>query len=131
MALAIKYVDDVVIGAPYIITEDLIRSLNISKVVYVDTAEDQVKQEYRHIDPYAVAKEQKIYVELPRIKNDMTLEQIALRVKANREAFERKYAKKKIKQDDYYKNKKSMSEYSNTASGPSSTNASSTSPINR
>ena len=40
MALGIKYVDDVVIGAPYIITEDLIRSLNISKVVHVVTAED-------------------------------------------------------------------------------------------
>ena len=40
MALAIKYVDDVVIGAPYIITEDLIRDLKINKVVYVDTAED-------------------------------------------------------------------------------------------
>ena len=40
MALAIKYVDDVVIGAPYILTEDLIRSLNIKKVVYVNTEED-------------------------------------------------------------------------------------------
>ena len=62
MALAIKYVDDVVIGAPYIITEDLIRSLNISKVVYVNTAEDQVREEHRNVDPYAVPKEQNIYV---------------------------------------------------------------------
>ena len=29
MTLACKHVDDVVIGAPYIITEDLIKSLNI------------------------------------------------------------------------------------------------------
>ena len=35
MALAIEDVDDVVIGAPYIITEDLIKSLNIHKVVHV------------------------------------------------------------------------------------------------
>ena len=35
MALGIKYVDDVVIGAPYIITSDLIKSLNIKKVVHV------------------------------------------------------------------------------------------------
>ena len=62
MALAIKYVDDVVIGAPYIITEDLIRSLNINKVVYVETDEDQVKSYHRDIDPYQVPKEQKIYV---------------------------------------------------------------------
>ena len=35
MALAMKYVDDVVIGAPYIVTDDLIKSLNITKVVHV------------------------------------------------------------------------------------------------
>lgn len=43
LALGIQYVDDVVIGAPYIITEDLIKSLNISKVVHVQTQEDKVK----------------------------------------------------------------------------------------
>ena len=35
MVLAMKYVDDVVIGAPYIVTDDLIKSLNIKKVVHV------------------------------------------------------------------------------------------------
>ena len=116
MALAIKYVDDVVIGAPYIITEDLIRDLKINKVVYVDTAEDQVKQELAHIDPYAVPKEQKIYVEIPKIEKDLTLEEIARRVKANREAFELKFEKKKQKQDDYYKIKKPRSEASSSNS---------------
>ena len=57
MALAIKYVDDVVIGAPYIITEDLIRALNIKKVVHVETDEDRVKDVFRGIDPYTVPKE--------------------------------------------------------------------------
>lgn len=66
-SLAIKYVDDVVIGAPYIITEDLIRSLNIKKVVNVLSAEDQVMECHRNIDPYSVPKEQGIYVELPKI----------------------------------------------------------------
>ena len=33
MALACRYVDDVVIGAPYEVTRDLIKSLNIKKVV--------------------------------------------------------------------------------------------------
>merc|ERR1712083_822457 len=112
MALAIKYVDDVVIGAPYIITEDLIRSLNIKRVVYVNTAEDQVKEEYRHIDPYQVPKEQKIYTELPKIENDMTLEDIARRVEANRAAFQAKFAKKTKSQDEYYANKQSVSENS-------------------
>lgn len=35
MTLACKHVDDVIIGAPYIITEDLMKSLNIHKVVQI------------------------------------------------------------------------------------------------
>lgn len=43
MTLACKHVDDIVIGAPYIITEDLIKSLNIDKVVrIINTDEDSV-----------------------------------------------------------------------------------------
>ena len=57
-------------------------------------------------------KEQKIFTEILKIENDLTLEDIAKRVAANREAFEKKFAKKKSSQDDYYKNKKSMSEAS-------------------
>ena len=84
MALAFKYVDDVVIGAPYIINEDLIKSLNIDKVVHVLTEEDKIKPEFAHVDPFLEAKNQGIYVELPPIENDLTLEKIALRVAKNR-----------------------------------------------
>lgn len=56
MALAMKNVDDVVIGAPYIITDDLIKSLNIKKVVHVRTREDKVKPEYEGVDPFEVPK---------------------------------------------------------------------------
>ena len=40
-------------------------------------------------------KEQKIFTEIPKIENDLTLEDIAKRVAANREAFEKKFNKKK------------------------------------
>ena len=56
MSLAIQYVDDVVIGAPYIISEDLIKSLNLHSVVHVVTDEDAVKPRYADLDPYAVPK---------------------------------------------------------------------------
>ena len=56
MALAMRYVDDVVIGAPYIITEDLITSLNIKKVVHVRSREDQPKEEFMDVDPFIVPK---------------------------------------------------------------------------
>lgn len=43
MTLACKHVDDIVIGAPFIITEDLIKSLNIDIVVrIINTEEDSV-----------------------------------------------------------------------------------------
>lgn len=46
MALSIAAVDDVVIGAPYIITEDLITSLGITKVVHISSREDRVMPQY-------------------------------------------------------------------------------------
>ena len=111
MALAMKNVDDVVIGAPYIITDDLIKSFNIKKVVHVVTREDQVKPEFEDIDPFAVPKAQGIYVELPAVENDLTLEDIARRIEANRAQFETKFNTRKARQDDYYVNlKKSVSQ---------------------
>jgi hypothetical protein len=51
MCLACKHVDDVVIGAPFILTEDLIKSLNIKKVISVkNTAEDCVLKQHQEID---------------------------------------------------------------------------------
>ena len=51
MVLACKHVDDVVIGAPYIITDDLVKSLNISKVVNITgTDEDIAKPSFRKVD---------------------------------------------------------------------------------
>jgi glycerol-3-phosphate cytidylyltransferase-like family protein len=43
MLCSCKHVDDVVIGAPFVITEDLLRCLNIKKVISViNTEEDAV-----------------------------------------------------------------------------------------
>ena len=50
MALSCRYVDDIVIGAPLIVTSDLMTSLNIQTVVYVDTDDDQVLEKFQHID---------------------------------------------------------------------------------
>jgi len=57
MVLACKYVDEVVIGAPYIVTKDLVTSLNISEVVHVQSREDAVLPDFLNIDPYAQVKE--------------------------------------------------------------------------
>ena len=53
MTLACKHVDDVVIGAPFIITKDLIQSLNIKKIVTItDTLEDTVLDRYSNQDQF-------------------------------------------------------------------------------
>jgi glycerol-3-phosphate cytidylyltransferase-like family protein len=53
MTLSCKHVDDVVIGAPYLITEDLIKSLNIKKVIsFVDTLEDKPLDKFNDIDQF-------------------------------------------------------------------------------
>ena len=65
MCLGCKHVDDVVIGAPYIINIDLINHLKIKKVInIVDTDEDLVSPKYLKIDPYKVTKHLGKYYEM-------------------------------------------------------------------
>lgn len=101
MVLACKYVDDVVVGAPYQITKDLIKSLNIKKVVHAKTKEDFVLEEHKNIDPHKIAKELGIYEEFD-IESSVTVETIAERVVENREKYKAKYEKKIAQQDKYY-----------------------------
>lgn len=84
MALSCKYVDDVVIEAPYIVTEDLVKSLNISIVVHVTTDEDKASEEYASVDPYAVPKQMGCYLEIAKNPEELTLEKIANRVLKNK-----------------------------------------------
>lgn len=105
MALACKHVDDIVIGAPYIITKDLIRSLKISKVVtIVNTDEDPVVEEFAKVDQFQVPREMGILHEISIEGEffDITTEKIAQRVFDNRAAFELKFKKKSQSLDDYY-----------------------------
>lgn len=101
MVLACKYVDDVVIGAPYSISSDLVKSLNIKKVVQAKTKEDDILDHLKHIDPNEVPKKLGIFEEID-IDNEMTVEVIAQRVVDNREKYKAKFDKKKAIQDQYY-----------------------------
>lgn len=105
MLLACQYVDDVVIGAPYQITKDLIKSLNIKKVVNANTSEDTILEELQHIDPNEVPKGMGIYQEI-EVGCDMTVEVLAHRVVENRETYKAKFERKSKQQDQYYTEKK-------------------------
>lgn len=101
MTLACKHVDDVVIGAPFIITKDLIQSLNIKKIVtIVDTLEDTVLDRYSNQDQFQVAREMGILEEhkLNSPFHDITVEQIAQRVYDQKSVFQAKVDKKKAKE---------------------------------
>lgn len=92
-----QFVDDVLIDAPYTITPEMIASLNISEVVRgaaVDTDEDL---RYQH------AKAAGIYhkVESP---TDFSIKDIFDRITANQQRFEKKIAKKKKTEAEYYEN---------------------------
>mmetsp|Transcript_39535 Transcript_39535/g.60369 ORF Transcript_39535/g.60369 Transcript_39535/m.60369 type:complete len:387 (-) Transcript_39535:75-1235(-) len=90
MCLGSKHVDDVVIGAPFIITKDLITSLKIDKVVeLVDYNEDPVLEQHQGIDPFSVARDLGI-LENVKVEDsfyDITTDQLAQRVHDNKHAF--------------------------------------------
>jgi len=97
MALSCKHVDDVVIGAPFILTQDLITSLHINVVVEMTgTDEDKVIKKYQDIDPNKIARDQGILkqVKIDDPFYDMTLEKIASRIFANKAIYELKVKKK-------------------------------------
>jgi len=110
MALSCKYVDDVVIGAPCVLTEDLIKSLNIHKVVNVISKDDLVISrpehgEHEELDPFAYAKILGIYHEVQEDPEEMTIEKIASRVESNQTAYTEKVTRKLAAQEVYYQNK--------------------------
>jgi ethanolamine-phosphate cytidylyltransferase len=77
MTLACKYVDDVVIGAPYQITNDLLTSLNIKKVIHVTNSDDIIDPAFADIDPLKFAKDLGIVSEVTISPGKLTIQTIA------------------------------------------------------
>ena len=111
--LALKYVDDVVIGAPLKINEDLIRSLKINKVLCVKIAKSNCKVDFAYReeskksegDPYEVPKKLGIYEEI-FYDFDLNNEILVKRILEKREQYVKKYKNKSQKEEIYYKNEK-------------------------
>ena len=108
MLLANQYVDDVIIGAPYFVTSDLIKSFNISKVVQID----QILQEQRAFqqqqlgelaerDPYQIPKDLGIFKNI-KIDNILSTDIICQRIIQNRERQLQRFNKGSKKMDVYY-----------------------------
>ena len=107
--LACKYVDDVIIGAPFKITERMIRDLNISVVVQsLDVMQGNIKSQALDLNPYEVPMSKDILVEV-EIDSDIDLKEIVRRVASNREVMV-KIVIWLSKQDAYEKNSKFICE---------------------
>ncbi len=106
--LGCKYVDDVLIDAPYKITREMIASLNISIVLH-GTHKDGFGLEEpgphaiepEEEDPFYVPKEMGIFHEISS-DCDLSVREIIARIQKNQELFSAKYSKKKVAEDEYY-----------------------------
>ena len=91
--LSCRHVDDVVIGAPFIVTRDLIESLRVNLVVSGSS-----KDGYYSVDPYAIPRELNIYQCITSPRSNITTTQIVKRIILNAQEYEKRNAKKTLKE---------------------------------
>ncbi|KAK4373061.1 hypothetical protein RND71_008445 [Anisodus tanguticus] len=105
--LACRYVDEVIIGAPWEVTRDMVTTFNLSVVVHGTVSERNSSTEGKH-DPYAVPKSMGIFrvIESPK---DMTTTSVAQRIIANHEIYLKRNTKKEASEKKYYAEKQYVS----------------------
>ena len=103
--LALKYVDEVIIGAPWKVTDDMIQSLKINIVVQGTTTKLDPDLNYSDIkpedDPYEIPKKLGIFQSIQSnydLSNDILIE----RLMKNREVYIQKYLNKAKKDNIFY-----------------------------
>nr|CAB3462841.1 unnamed protein product [Digitaria exilis] len=101
--LACRYVDEVIIGAPWDVSKDMITTFNISLVVHGTIAENM---DYAKDDsnPYAIPMAMGIYHRLES-PLDITTSTIIRRIVANHEAYQKRNEKKEASEKKYYEGK--------------------------
>lgn len=109
--LSNKYVDEVVIGAPWQVTHDLVTSFNISIVVQGSVHKGIQEISFRkgsvdvQEDPYAVAKQLGIYKEIESTCRFDTHD-IIQRIVDNRLRYSNKFEKTSQREINYYTNQR-------------------------
>ncbi|XP_059636923.1 ethanolamine-phosphate cytidylyltransferase-like [Cornus florida] len=102
--LACRYVDEVIMGAPWEVTQDMIKTFNISLVVHGTVSENDSVLNGK-ADPYAVPKSMGIFRMLESPK-DITTTSVAQRIIVNHELYKKRNAKKEASEKKYYAEKK-------------------------
>ncbi|KAK9085748.1 hypothetical protein Sjap_026159 [Stephania japonica] len=101
--LACRYVDEVIIGAPWEVSKDMITTFNISLVVHGTVAENNDFQKDK-CNPYAVPMSMGIY-QLIESPLDITTTTIIKRIVSNHEAYQKRNEKKAESERRYYEEK--------------------------
>ncbi|KAL9428532.1 hypothetical protein AB3S75_030508 [Citrus x aurantiifolia] len=101
--LACRYVDEVIIGAPWEVSKDMITTFNISLVVHGTVAENNDFQKDDG-NPYAIPISMDIFkvLESPL---DITTTTIIRRIVSNHEAYQKRNEKKNASEKRYYEGK--------------------------
>ncbi|CAI0467431.1 unnamed protein product [Linum tenue] len=105
--LACRYVDEVIIGAPWEISKDMITTFNISSVVHGTVAENN-DFEKEESNPYAVPISMGIFKVLDS-PLDITTTTIIKRIVSNNEAYQKRNEKKSQSERRYYEDKTHVS----------------------
>ncbi|KAL3534916.1 hypothetical protein ACH5RR_003377 [Cinchona calisaya] len=105
--LSCRYVDEVIIGAPWEVTNDMIKTFNISLVVHGTVAESSFSLNGKS-DPYTIPKTMGIFRVLESPRN-ITTTSVAERIIANHEIYVKRNAKKEASEKKYYAEKKYVS----------------------
>uniref|UniRef100_A0A1Q3FLN4 ethanolamine-phosphate cytidylyltransferase n=1 Tax=Culex tarsalis TaxID=7177 RepID=A0A1Q3FLN4_CULTA len=96
--LACKYVSEVVIGAPYSVTKDLMEHFNVDLVCHGQTA---IAPDVGNLDPYAVPKQMGKFM-LIDSGNPITTEDIVERIIRHRLEYEARNVKKEKKEIEVF-----------------------------
>ncbi|KAI7866299.1 hypothetical protein BDF14DRAFT_1969459 [Spinellus fusiger] len=93
--LSCRYVDEVIIGAPYSVTEDVLNTgFSVKIVAHGSTT---TKVDVDGSDPYKIPKEHGLYVEIDSPNSSLTTQSIINRIIENRLLFEERQKRKNAK----------------------------------
>jgi len=99
--LGCEYVDDVLIDAPYSITEQMVKSLNIAVVVHGSQGSELSDT---ITERYSLPLQAGIF-QIIDSPTSLTVHNIIMRIKANEERYAIKFEKKKKQEEEYYQQK--------------------------
>ncbi len=109
--LGCKWVDDVLIDAPFVINQEMISSLNIHTVVqafpHAVEGSEPPQLAPEEVDPYELPRDQNILKHV-YINYNLSALDFVERIQEQRDRFAVKFAKKAAAEKEFYKNKYSL-----------------------